>query len=69
MTVTEHVSERQAREVAEQARETQWRQPSFAKELFLGRLRLDLVRRRLRSEVRRSWPNCGISANHRSMPR
>ncbi|MDT5186451.1 MAG: hypothetical protein QOI29_4609, partial [Mycobacterium sp.] len=40
MTVTEHVSERQAREVAEQARETQWRQPSFAKELFLGRLRL-----------------------------
>jgi alkylation response protein AidB-like acyl-CoA dehydrogenase len=43
MTVTEHVSERQAREVAEQARETQWRQPSFAKELFLGRLRLDLV--------------------------
>jgi hypothetical protein len=43
MTDTEHVSERQAREVAEQARETQWRQPSFAKELFLGRLRLDLV--------------------------
>jgi alkylation response protein AidB-like acyl-CoA dehydrogenase len=43
MAVTEHVSERQAREVAEQARETQWRQPSFAKELFLGRLRLDLV--------------------------
>ena len=43
MTVTEHVSVRQAREVAEQARETQWRQPSFAKELFLGRLRLDLV--------------------------
>ena len=43
MTVTEHVSERQAREVAEQARETHWRQPSFAKELFLGRLRLDLV--------------------------
>jgi alkylation response protein AidB-like acyl-CoA dehydrogenase len=43
MTITEHVSERQARDVAEQARETQWRQPSFAKELFLGRLRLDLV--------------------------
>jgi alkylation response protein AidB-like acyl-CoA dehydrogenase len=43
MTATEHVSERQAREFAEQARETQWRQPSFGKELFLGRLRLDLV--------------------------
>ncbi len=43
MTVTEHVSEQQARQVAEQAREAQWHQPSFGKELFLGRLRLDLV--------------------------
>ena len=43
MTVTPEVSERQAREVAEQAREARWRQPSFGKELFLGRLRLDLV--------------------------
>ena len=43
MTATEQVSERQARDVAEQAREAQWRQPSFGKELFLGRLRLDLV--------------------------
>jgi alkylation response protein AidB-like acyl-CoA dehydrogenase len=43
MTVTGEVSERQAREFAEQAREAQWRQPSFGKELFLGRLRLDLV--------------------------
>ena len=43
MTATEQVSERQARQVAEQAREAQWRQPSFGKELFLGRLRLDLV--------------------------
>ena len=43
MTVTEQVSEQRARQVAEQARETQWRQPSFGKELFLGRLRLDLV--------------------------
>lgn len=37
------VNERQARAVAEQARESQWRRPSFAKELYLGRLRLDLV--------------------------
>ena len=43
MAVTEHVSEQQARQVAEDAREAQWRQPSFGKELFLGRLRLDLV--------------------------
>ena len=37
------VDEKQARQVAEAARETQWRKPSFGKELFLGRLRLDLV--------------------------
>ena len=43
MTVTEQVSEQQARQVAEEAREARWRQPSFGKELFLGRLRLDLV--------------------------
>jgi alkylation response protein AidB-like acyl-CoA dehydrogenase len=43
MTATGEISESQAREVAEQAREAEWRQPSFGKELFLGRLRLDLV--------------------------
>jgi alkylation response protein AidB-like acyl-CoA dehydrogenase len=43
MTADEKVGERQAREFAEQAREAQWRQPSFGKELFLGRLRLDLI--------------------------
>jgi alkylation response protein AidB-like acyl-CoA dehydrogenase len=37
------VSERDARKVAEAARETEWRKPSFGKELFLGRLRLDLI--------------------------
>jgi alkylation response protein AidB-like acyl-CoA dehydrogenase len=37
------VDERQARQVAEAARETDWRKPSFGKELFLGRLRLDLI--------------------------
>lgn len=37
------VGEREARQVAEQARESQWHKPSFAKELFLGRFRLDLV--------------------------
>jgi len=40
---TPQITERQAREVAEQARETEWTRPSFAKELFLGRLTLDLV--------------------------
>ncbi|HEX5567858.1 MAG TPA: acyl-CoA dehydrogenase family protein [Streptomyces sp.] len=37
------VSEREARQVAEAAREKDWRKPSFARELFLGRFRLDLV--------------------------
>ncbi|KPI29346.1 Butyryl-CoA dehydrogenase [Actinobacteria bacterium OK074] len=37
------VTEREAREVAEAAREQNWRKPSFAKELFLGRFRLDLI--------------------------
>jgi alkylation response protein AidB-like acyl-CoA dehydrogenase len=36
-------SEAEARAIAEEARETQWRKPSFAKELYLGRFRLDLV--------------------------
>ncbi|MEW2522767.1 acyl-CoA dehydrogenase family protein [Actinacidiphila alni] len=37
------VSEREARQVAEAAREQDWHKPSFAKELFLGRFRLDLI--------------------------
>ncbi|MGA5300234.1 acyl-CoA dehydrogenase family protein [Nucisporomicrobium flavum] len=47
MTTTQpkpaQVSEKQARQVAEAARESEWRKPSFAKELFLGRFRLDLI--------------------------
>lgn len=37
------VTEAQARQVAEESRETEWRAPSFAKELYLGNLRLDLI--------------------------
>lgn len=36
-------SAQEARKVAEAARESEWTKPSFGKELFLGRLRLDLV--------------------------
>ena len=36
-------TEREARKVAEAARESEWTKPSFGKELFLGRLRLELV--------------------------
>ena len=36
-------SEKEARDVAEDARESTWEHPSFVKELFLGRFRFDLV--------------------------
>jgi alkylation response protein AidB-like acyl-CoA dehydrogenase len=38
-----NVSEREAREVAEAARETEWTRPSFAKELYLGRFDFSLI--------------------------
>ncbi|MGA8718040.1 MAG: acyl-CoA dehydrogenase family protein [Solirubrobacteraceae bacterium] len=41
MAVT--VTEQEAREVVEAARETEWKLPSFGKELFLGNFRLDLI--------------------------
>jgi alkylation response protein AidB-like acyl-CoA dehydrogenase len=41
--VVTHVDERTARRVAEEARETAWRLPSFGKQLFLGDFRLDLI--------------------------
>ena len=37
------VSERQARHVAEEARQSEWKLPSFCRELFLGALRIDLI--------------------------
>jgi alkylation response protein AidB-like acyl-CoA dehydrogenase len=36
-------TEQDARDVAEEARETEWSHPSFVRELFLGRFRLDLI--------------------------
>ena len=41
--VQPHATEREARAVAEGARETTWEKPSFARELFLGRLDLGLI--------------------------
>jgi alkylation response protein AidB-like acyl-CoA dehydrogenase len=38
-----NISEKEARQVAESAREQGWEKPSFGKELFLGHLRLDLI--------------------------
>jgi len=41
--VAKQVSEKEARQVAEAAREAAWTLPSFGKELFLGNFRLDLI--------------------------
>ena len=38
-----NVTEREARQVAEEAREKDWKLPSFGKQLFLGNFRLDLI--------------------------
>jgi alkylation response protein AidB-like acyl-CoA dehydrogenase len=43
MVSTSARAEREARKVIEDNRETEWRKPSFGKELFLGRFRLDLI--------------------------
>jgi alkylation response protein AidB-like acyl-CoA dehydrogenase len=41
--VATNVTEKQARQVAEAARETEWKLPSFGKGLFMGDFRLDLI--------------------------
>src|SRR5574341_760202 len=38
-----HVTEKESLRVAEAARQTEWEQPSFLRELFLGRFRKDLI--------------------------
>jgi alkylation response protein AidB-like acyl-CoA dehydrogenase len=38
-----HSSELESRKVAEASRETEWKQPSFLREMFLGNFRLDLI--------------------------
>ncbi|GAA4988027.1 acyl-CoA dehydrogenase family protein [Actinopolymorpha pittospori] len=43
MSQTGRVTEVEARAVAEAAREAAWAKPSFAKDLYLGHLRLDLI--------------------------
>src|SRR4051812_40503930 len=52
-------SEKEARDVAESARESEWSGPSFVRELFLGRFRLDLIHPHPAEdpeEVRRAQP-------------
>src|SRR5215470_15626877 len=42
---THQVTEREARQVAEAARERSWTQPSFGKQLYLGDFQLGLIHR------------------------
>jgi hypothetical protein len=42
-TATQQVSEQEARKLAEASRQSEWKAPSFLRELFLGNFRLDLV--------------------------
>src|SRR3954469_1119381 len=37
------ITEKEARQVAEEARETEWKLPSFGKALFLGDFKLELI--------------------------
>ena len=37
------VTEAESRAVAEASRESEWKQPSFMREMFLGRFRFDLI--------------------------
>ena len=69
MSQTGRVTEVEARAVAEAARETDWAKPSFAKELYLGRLRLDLIHPHPRRtaggrgrQARRSCTGCARTA-------
>ncbi|HEX7183852.1 MAG TPA: acyl-CoA dehydrogenase family protein [Thermoanaerobaculia bacterium] len=39
----QNISESESRKVAEASRETEWKQPSFMREMFLGNFRLDLI--------------------------
>src|SRR5439155_21748798 len=41
--MSSQVTEKEARDVAEAARESEWTLPSFGKELFLGNFKLDLI--------------------------
>jgi len=44
MALQQSAAEQKAMELAESSRETEWRRPSFLRELFLGNYRLDLMR-------------------------
>ena len=65
----EQVSEKQARQVAEDAREAEWKQPSFGKELFMGDLRLDLIHPQPKLDPERGREGRGLPRQAARLPR
>ena len=63
------VGAQESRAIAEAARETEWRKPSFAKELFLGRLRLDLIHPHPRPDPARQRTGRGVPGPAAGIPR
>ena len=70
LVMATNISEKEARDVVEAARETEWKLPSFGKQLFLGDFRLDLIHpqprldpeaiekgERFLGELGRCWPS------------
>ncbi len=59
LSTRRHVSEEEARAVVEAAREKEWKAPSFVRELFNGRLVLDLIH---------PWPEVNYEELERAKP-
>ena len=56
------MSEREARELAEAARDIEYTRPSFAKELYLGKFDLSLIHPHPRGEGDGRWPRATRSS-------
>ncbi|MBC7596675.1 MAG: acyl-CoA dehydrogenase family protein [Kineosporiaceae bacterium] len=61
-----NVSEKEAREVAEEARESGWQRPSFAKELYLGKFDWSLIHPHPRQSAADAAPGEEFLANLRA---
>ncbi len=59
--------EKESLDVAEGARETEWTQPSFVAELFMGRFRTDLISP-IPSNLPRTKPSAMSSWGAQSLP-
>ena len=58
-----NVSEKEARDVVEAAREADWKLPSFGKQLFLGDFRLDLIHPQPKLDSEQIEKGTGVTVN------